>query len=371
MLERLVDAQLLETPTPGRYRMHDLLRLFAGELAHGQEPEPVRVGALARVVRWQLATTRLAVRLVYPGDQWRVAGDTAHATPLTGQANALMWLEAERLNLLEATRQAAQTPGPVATMVGPLAAALFRYLQMGGYWNELKDLNQAALQVARDLDDRPGQAQALSDLATACWWLRDLEQAVAYNRQSLQLRRALGDRRGESLSLGNLSQDYIALGQLDQALACQHQSLAIIRDLGDHPAEARALNGLGGLSDAAGRFDEAVAWYEQALGLFRQVGDRASEGTVLGNLTEAQVHAGRPEEAIRRAEAGVTVCRQAGNRHGEATCLQWLGSALDAIGHHAPARASWQAALTLYSTLGLPEAHQLRRLLEETPAAAE
>ena len=36
-----------------------------------------------------------------------------------------------------------------------------------------------------------------------------------------------------------------------------------------------------------------------------------------------------------------------------------------------PARASWQAALTLYSTLGLPEAHQLRRLLEETPAAAE
>ena len=247
-----------------------------------------------------------------------------------------MWLEAERLNLLEATRQAAQTPGPVATMVGPLAAALFRYLQMGGYWNELKDLNQAALQVARDLDDRPGQAQALSDLATACWWLRDLEQAVACNRQSLQLRRALGDRRGESLSLGNLSQDYIALGQLDQALACQHQSLAIIRDLGDHPAEARALNGLGGLSDAAGRFDEAVAWYEQALGLFRQVGDRASEGTVLGNLTEAQVHAGRPEEAIRRAEAGVTVCRQAGNRHGEATCLQWLGSALDAIGHHAP-----------------------------------
>ena len=211
-----------------------------------------------------------------------------------------MWLEAERLNLLEATRQAAQTPGPVATMVGPLAAALFRYLQMGGYWNELKDLNQAALQVARDLDDRPGQAQALSDLATACWWLRDLEQAVACNRQSLQLRRALGDRRGESLSLGNLSQDYIALGQLDQALACQHQSLAIIRDLGDHPAEARALNGLGGLSDAAGRFDEAVAWYEQALGLFRQVGDRASEGTVLGNLTEAQVHAGRPEEAIRR-----------------------------------------------------------------------
>jgi tetratricopeptide (TPR) repeat protein len=371
MLEQLVDAQLLETPAPGRYRMHDLLRLFAGELAHGQEPEPARVGALARVVGWQLATTRRAVRLAYPGDQWRAAGDTADATPLTDQADAYAWLEAERLNLLATSRQATETPGPVARMVGPLAAALFRFLQMGGYWADLKDLNQAALQVARDVGDHPGEAQALSDLATACWWLRDLEQAVACNRQSLQLRRALGDRRGESLSLGNLSQDYVALGRLDQALACQHQSLAIIRDLGDRPAEARALNGLGGLSDAAGRFDEAVAWYEQALELFRQVGDRAGEGTVLGNLTEAQVRAGRPDQAVRWAEAGVTVCRQAGNRHGEATCRRWLGAALDALGHRARARASWQAALTLHTTLGLPEAEELRRLLEETPVATE
>ena len=28
VLERLVDAQILETPSPGRYRMHDLLRLY-------------------------------------------------------------------------------------------------------------------------------------------------------------------------------------------------------------------------------------------------------------------------------------------------------------------------------------------------------
>lgn len=105
--------------------------------------------------------------------------------------------------------------------------------------------------------------------------------------------------------------------------------------------------------------------------MFRQVGDRAGEGTVLGNLTEAQVRAGRPDQAVRWAEAGVTVCRQAGNRHGEATCRRWLGAALDALGHRARARASWQAALTLHTTLGLPEAEELRRLLEETPVATE
>jgi DNA-binding IclR family transcriptional regulator len=34
-LEGLLDAHLLEQTEPGRYRLHDLLRLFARELAEG------------------------------------------------------------------------------------------------------------------------------------------------------------------------------------------------------------------------------------------------------------------------------------------------------------------------------------------------
>jgi tetratricopeptide repeat protein len=92
---------------------------------------------------------------------------------------------------------------------------------------------------------------------------------------------------------------------------------------------------------------------------------------VLGNLAEALVRAGRPEQAVRWAEAGVTVCRQAGNRHGEATCLRWLGTALHALGQPDRARASWQAALTLYDTLGLPDGEELRRLLDEATVATK
>jgi DNA-binding SARP family transcriptional activator len=50
VLERLVDAQLLETPSPGRYRLHDLLRLYAREQASRQHPEPERAAALARAL---------------------------------------------------------------------------------------------------------------------------------------------------------------------------------------------------------------------------------------------------------------------------------------------------------------------------------
>jgi tetratricopeptide (TPR) repeat protein len=367
-LEGLVDAQLLQTSAPGRYRMHDLLRLFARELATSEEPEAARAGALERVVRWQLATTRRAVRLAFPADQWRAAGDTAAAAPLNGRADGLTWLEAERANLLAVTEQAAAGPGSTAAAVGELAVALFRYLQMGGYWQELEALNRRALRVARARGDRRGQAQALSDLATACWWLRRYEQAAACNRRSLRLRRALGDRRGESLALGNLSQDYYALGRLHDALACQQQSLAIIRELGDRPAEARALNGLGGVCEALGQFDDAVAWYESALRLFVREGDPAGQGAVLANLAEASFRAGRAAAAVDHGERAVAVCRTAGNRHGEGQALQYLGCGLDALGEAERARASWREALAVYTALDSPAAHEVRVLLGSNAA---
>jgi len=158
-LERLVDAQILETWVPGRYRMHDLLRLFARELAMGGESEAARAEALERVVGWQLATTRRAVRLAYPADQWRAAGDTAGAAALAGQADGFAWLEAERVNLVAVSEQAAAGSGRLPAAVGPLAGALFRYLQMGGHWPELQALNQRALRVAEAAGDRPGPAR--------------------------------------------------------------------------------------------------------------------------------------------------------------------------------------------------------------------
>jgi tetratricopeptide (TPR) repeat protein len=361
-LEGLVDAQLLQTSAPGRYRMHDLLRLFARELAASEESEAAQDGALERVVRWQLATTRRAVRLAFPADQWRAAGDTAAAAPLDGRADGLAWLAAERANLLAVNEQAAAGPGSTAA-VGELAAALFRYLQMGGYWHELEALNRRALRVARARGDRRGQAQALSDLATACWWLRRYQQAAACNRRSLRLRRALGDRRGESLALGNLSQDYYALGRLHDALACQQQSLAIIRELGDRPAEARALNGLGGVCEALGQFDDAVAWYESALALFVREGDPAGQGAVLANLAEASYRAGRAAAAVDHGQQAVAVCRTAGNRHGEGQALQYLGCGLAALGEAERARACWRDALAVYTALDSPAGHEVRALL--------
>ncbi|MDW6064921.1 NB-ARC domain-containing protein [Streptomyces sp. FXJ1.4098] len=65
-LERLVDAQLLESPDSIRYHMHDLLRLFATERGEQEDSEAERSTAVARGLSCYLATAQQAVTLLDP-----------------------------------------------------------------------------------------------------------------------------------------------------------------------------------------------------------------------------------------------------------------------------------------------------------------
>ncbi|MGW4966886.1 BTAD domain-containing putative transcriptional regulator, partial [Nonomuraea sp. NPDC004186] len=62
LLDHLVDAQLVDNYVPNRYRLHDLLRLFARERAEEEETLQVRHLALRRLLRHYLATVRTISR---------------------------------------------------------------------------------------------------------------------------------------------------------------------------------------------------------------------------------------------------------------------------------------------------------------------
>ena len=55
--EDLVDANLVAQPTPGRYRLHDLLREHAAAVAERTEPESERRAAVGRVLDYYLGAT--------------------------------------------------------------------------------------------------------------------------------------------------------------------------------------------------------------------------------------------------------------------------------------------------------------------------
>src|SRR5213076_2888272 len=70
VVERLVDTQLVESAAGGRYRMHDLLRLFARE----QVGHPSPAAALTRLLDWYTAATWQSHRLIRNADVHRGPG---------------------------------------------------------------------------------------------------------------------------------------------------------------------------------------------------------------------------------------------------------------------------------------------------------
>src|SRR5947209_2565649 len=135
LLETLVDAHLLEVSSvSGRYRFHDLLRLYARERADAEESDADREAALHRMLHWYLDTANAAERLLIPGRRrlpYEPTGrwvEPAFAT----RGEALGWFEAERANLAAATQQAAGRGFHSIAWQLPDASWSFFYLR--SYW---------------------------------------------------------------------------------------------------------------------------------------------------------------------------------------------------------------------------------------------
>jgi DNA-binding SARP family transcriptional activator len=401
-LERLVDANLLDSMAPGRYRFHDLVRLFARERASCEDPEPERAAALARGLRCYLAAVRRADRLLRPG-QPAADEPPPGGVELGDQAVALDWLEAERANLIAGVRQAAA--GPFPEIAWQLAAALFGFFDLRGSWDEWEQVNRLALQAAQGRGDRRGEAQTLRDLGAIAWRRFRLEEASGHLTRSLELLRLVGDRGGEARTLNSLGLVLTARRCYEDAGACLDRSLALFREGGDRRGEGHVLNNLGDLYRLLGRYDEAVACLEgdlaicrelgdrrgeaitlsnlgevhrdrragaeafdhhhQSLAICRELGDRRGQGLNLDGLGEALRLQGRHPEAVALLRQGVALLRAARDRHGEADALAHLGLALDDLGDRGEAASCLRRSLSLFEQVGAPEGNDVRDLMRQ------
>jgi DNA-binding SARP family transcriptional activator/Tfp pilus assembly protein PilF len=373
VLERLVDAQLLETPVPGRYRLHDLLRLYARELASQRYPEPVRAAALTRVLRFYVASAWQTLAVLRPGDyrltradrRWRHGGHE-----FADQQAALGWLEAERASLLAAVRQAVTTPGVPAEIGMQLAQALFGFFWVHSHQGDWLEVNQIALTVARQLGDLAAQAQAHNDLGAGYYRQGRYDQALACLHESLAIRRELNDCLGQALSLGNLGNVYQGRGRLEEALACLNESLAICRELGDRRGQASNLANLGEVHQRQGRYQRALACLRKSLAIRRDMADRHGQAHSLSNLGIVYQRQAQHHQALVCLRESLAISQELGDRRGEAESLRELGMTLRALGRLEEARVHWIEALAIFGQLQDSCVGQVRALLAGLPKPA-
>ncbi|MGH8931798.1 MAG: tetratricopeptide repeat protein, partial [Egibacteraceae bacterium] len=364
VLERLVDAQLLETPSVDRYRFHDLLRLFARERAEAEEDECGRDAALARALGWYLATAEQANELLKP-IPLRTSDQRGGGRLFADQRAALDWLETERANLVAAVKQAAaQAPTPVASVAWRLSETLIRFFYLRRHMSDWQEVSEVALRVAQRSGDRPAQAGPRNSLGVIRFEQRRFDEAVASYEESLAIYREGGNRARERMVLNNLGSVHWEQRQFDKAISLFQRSLAISQELGDRSGEGQVLNNLGSVHREQQHFKMAIGCLRRSLEISREVGDRPNEGRALNNIGDVYRDQQRFERAITSYEHALEIFRELGARHSEGLVLWALGLAVEASRGAASAQPYWAEALRILTSLTAPQAAQVRELLE-------
>jgi tetratricopeptide (TPR) repeat protein/transcriptional regulator with XRE-family HTH domain len=379
-LDALYEQYLLTEPAPGRYRMHDLIREHARVLADRLDPGDDREQATGRLLDYYQHAAARAQDLL--ARQTRgVPAEAASAAPadipaLADREQALAWARAERTSLLACLDQV--TAAGQHERVIALTAGLAGLLRHDGPWDEAITRHATAVQAARQLGDRPGQAVALTDLGDVRRLTGNYPAAARDLQEALGICRDLGDRTGQALALTHLGYTRRLTGDLRGAARDLQEALGICRNLGDRTGQALALTYVGGGEWLTGDYPSAVRDLQEALSISRDLGDRTGQAISLGFLGVVRRLTGDYPGAIRDLQGALGICRDLGDRIGQAISLSSLGEVLGLTGDFPGAARDLQQALRIFREIGarilyasaLTQLGVVRRLTGDLPGAA-
>jgi tetratricopeptide (TPR) repeat protein/DNA-binding XRE family transcriptional regulator len=353
-LEALYDQHLLTEPSAGRYRMHDLLRHHARDLAGLLDSAHDRDQAVAGVLdyyrnaaaRAQALLARQAHAALVPA----VRPTRAVIPVLTNREEALAWARAEHASLLACLDYVTAT-GEHAHVVA-LTAGITELLRIDGPWTDAISRHGAALRAARHLDDRPGQAGALGSRGRVRQLTGDYPGAVRDLQDALDVYRDLGDQPGQASALTNLADVRWLAGDFPAAGRDLEEALGMYRDVGDRPGLAAALGSRGRVRQLTGDYPGAAGDLQEALSIYRDLGDRRGQADTLLFLGTVRRATGDHPAAARDLQEALDVYRDLGHRLGQANALNFLGNVRRLKGDHPGAARDLQVALDIYRDVG-------------------
>lgn len=360
LIEDLVDVHLLEVIAPGRYRMHELVRLFAHERAMSEESEHGREQVASRTLAYYLSEARARHALVGPvdprvDDQAAPVVEVAPAARSTRRRATLLWFETERHNLTAAMRAAASRgEHGIAWRLMTLLAPFF---DMRSYPREWMRLQELAVASARASNDPTGIAITLHDLGDVHRYVGDTDRAVECLHASLTGFRSNGDPLGEGRAHFTLGQLHRERHQSELAESHYARAAELFVPLRAYHDHAEVLIGQAGLRAEQGGLNESAELLGQALGLLRsgprwQISDDHKEAWAVENLAVVRRLQGELAEAEELHLFSLEGMRELGDRFGEAHALSNLAEVRRIRGRHTDAIEHCAESLDIFGAIG-------------------
>jgi len=325
------------------------------------------------------------------------------------------WLnrvEREHDNIRTALAHAIQPP--VNALPLRLGAAVFRFWEVRGHWNEGRQWLEAGLSAAPSAGDDlrgrvlvyiatfaqyqgeyerarqaagealplfeaannpQGIARAQNVLGNAAYYQGDWTEAEQRYRVGLELGRRSREPRDTAGPLANLATIALHHGAFEEAERYAREALEAFQATDDRHGLAFVLNLLGLLAadqdDAAG----AQSLFEESLAIRRSLGDRRGIAGSLMNLGRVAAEQQTFDRAESLYEESLTIRRELGDRFGIAGALASLGDVALARGNRVRAVAQLRESLALRGEMGdrvgsVECLETLAHAISDLPAAA-
>ncbi|MFC0430694.1 BTAD domain-containing putative transcriptional regulator [Kutzneria buriramensis] len=340
LLRRLEDASLVQEHTMGRFRMHNLVRLYAGAEADSGDTD-----ALRRLADFYLHTAFSAEQLLLPlQPPLQLDEPAAGCRPglLVDQTTALAWFDVEHPNLLAVQRMAADRGWAVS--VWQLARIMTTFLYRQGRFRDALTLWRAGQLAADQLGDPVIQTGTHQLLGVTLSELGEYDEALHH----LNLAERLGDSPSTAYTQHALGWLWSLKGDNRRALTYAGRALRRYREQDILAGEIRERTVSCWYHALLGEFEDAAAQCRTALAIARHHHHAEDEGLILGIQGFVAFHTGRHAAAVDHFERSVPLLRGVGNAYYEATVLDHLGQARNALGETESACHAWQQALHLY-----------------------
>lgn len=323
-LEELLDAHLIEETSPGRYRMHDLIRQYAADLA--AEEEPRAEDALRRVL-----------------------GHYREQAVARERAADAAWFDVESGNLVAAFDAAARLgiDDVVADLPQAMRVWFFRHRGTDDQGRLLESAAAAAGRLGRD-----GQRAALlSDLGFARAAAGRLTEALAAYESAGRAGPLSDDlAAGLALRTGFARRD---LGDFEAARVCFRQARDLFERIGQRGGQSQALAFDGWSALRLGVRDEALELARASVAM--ATGPARITGLVTLGVALAPDD---PAEALRALHEALRLAQDNGLRHQEAWCHNYLGVVLRVTGSYGEAIEQHRRAMELLEPLAEAQLEQ-------------
>ncbi|OKJ59218.1 AfsR/SARP family transcriptional regulator [Streptomyces sp. CB02115] len=320
-LEQLAAAHLVTETAPGRWVLHDLVRLYARSL----DPASARE-ALIGVLDHCIATALAAADTAEPGGEPCFVLPEDFRRPSAVQdfadrAEAMRWLATEREDLALtalAAREAGLDDRAWRIILLQWPQMVWRVRDS---WSPLLEL---ALESARAEKD----AYAESRVLTLLGWVLTEEgrtaEAAALLERSPVLAREAGDPLGEATALVNLAVVQAELGELPTALENCARAVELTRGEGDRHTEMLTLQHLARMHLTAHRPQEALDCARTALDLGPEHEEAARRSLLLAVCGEARLALGDEEDGVRLLDRAAQEAERDGYDEGAVRALEAL-----------------------------------------------